>query len=441
MIADDESTICALLKTEFESVGAVVELAADGCEAWGLYSRHPYDLVVLDINMPRMDGLQVLKQIRKKDKECVAIIMTAYGSINGAVAAMKMQADDYIAKPFDPGELIEKFQQIQMVKKKTMNRDSVDDPTLPPLIGRSPAMERVKNQINKVKDLNTTVLITGESGTGKGVVAKNIHYGSNRAHLPFAHIDCASLPHNLIESELFGHEKGAFTNASAQRKGKLESAGRGTIFLDEISTLPLELQSRFLIVLQERRFERVGGTRKISMDARVVAATNEDLEEAVSRGAFRADLYYRLNIVCIEIPALRYRRTDIPELAKYFIDRHVQNMNLPMECVDDNVWDALCEYDWPGNIRELENSLESAIILSDGERLTVGDLPKKITSARRKNGGEPAADQPLSLERQEILTILAALDKHNGHREKTAKELGISRRTLQYKLAKYNLTK
>lgn len=443
LIADDERTICTILKTEFESDGAQVDIAEDGCTAWELYKLHVYDLVVLDINMPRMDGLQVLKRIKQNDKNTVVIIMTAYGSIDGAVSAMKMQADDYITKPFDPPDLIEKFRQIQAVKHKTAHLERERDRSIPMLLGQSPAMERVRAKINKVKDLNTTVLITGESGTGKGVVAKNIHYTSNRAKLPFSHIDCASLPHNLIESELFGHEKGAFTNASTQRKGKLELAGKGTIFLDEISTLSPELQSKLLIVLQERQFERLGGTQRLSVDARVIAATNEDLETAVANGTFRADLFYRLNIVCIELPPLRYRRSDIPELAKHFIEQHVKNTGSSLETVDDAVWDALCEYDWPGNVRELENTLESAVILSDGHRLTVDDLPKKITAVRRKlqPEGIQSGSDSLSLERQEILTILAALDKHNGHREKTAKELGISRRTLQYKLAKYHITK
>lgn len=441
LIADDEAPICSLLKAEFETAGAEVDTARDGRLAWELYQTHHYDFAVLDINMPQMDGLELLREIKRSQGDTLVVIMTAYGSISGAVSAMKMHADDYIVKPFSPAELVEKYRQMMEVKNKTVHLSRAENSSVPVLLGQSHAMEQVRRKIEKVKDLNTTVLVTGESGTGKGVVAKNIHYGSNRSKLPFVHIDCASLPHNLIESELFGHEKGAFTNASAQRKGKLELAGKGTIFLDEISTLSPELQSKLLIVLQERKFERLGGTQRLSVEARIIAATNEDLEAAVNNGSFRADLFYRLNIVCIEMPPLRYRRSDIPELARYFVERHVQNTGVPLERVDDDVWEALSEYDWPGNVRELENTLESAVVLSDGHRLTVKDLPQKILANRTKLGTLGGMEPSLSLEHQEIMTILAALEKHGGHREKTAKELGISRRTLQYKLAKYHLTK
>ena len=437
LIADDEATIRRLLQVEFQHAGFQADLAHDGAEALARCRSAEYDAAVLDISMPGADGLQVLRAIKRAGRETVVVMMTAYGSIDGAVSAMKMQADDYITKPFDPPDLVEKVEQILKVRQRVAQLGAGAGAQTATLLGKSAAMEQIMATVDKVKDRNTTVLITGESGTGKGVVAKHIHLSSARRDQPFAHIDCASLPHNLIESELFGHEKGAFTSAVAQKKGKLELAGRGTIFLDEIGTLSPELQSKLLVVLQERYFTRLGGSQEIPMEARVVAATNEDLEQSVAQGLFRADLYYRLSIVCIECPPLRNRREDIPELARHFIRAHVEKTGVPIEAVDDEVFDALMAYDWPGNVRELENTLESAVVLSDGGRLHADDLPKKITGRSAGLGGA----SPLSLESQELMAILAALEKHGGHRERTAQELGISRRALQYKLAKYHITK
>lgn len=443
LIADDEQTICRLLHLEFEVSGYAVKTVLNGQAALNELSRTRYDAVILDVNMPQATGLQVLSTIRRSYPETIVVMMTAYGSIDGAVTAMKMKADDYITKPFDPGDLVGKINDLLTVKSRMsqMGRDGASE--TPTMVGESSNFQEIWRTIDKVKDLDVTVLITGESGTGKGVVAKNLHMASNRRSLPFVHVDCASLPRNLIESELFGHEKGAFTNAGVQRKGKFEQAGRGTIFLDEIATMPLELQAKFLIVLQERSFERLGGERKIPMEARVIAATNEDLEQSVNSGAFRRDLFFRLSIVNIECLPLRQRRKDILPLARYFLEKHTQKTGIPINQVDDEVWQALSNYDWPGNTRELENTMESAIILCDGHRISLKNLPRKITAGNgfKAQAAFRPAGPTLSLESQEIMTILAALEKHNGHRERTAQELGISRRALQYKLAKYHLTK
>ena len=438
LIADDEPTIRKLLKLEFERAAFLVDLANDGNMALTLLQNVRYDAAVLDISMPVCDGLQVLRAIRQQGLPMIVVMMTAYGSIDGAVTAMKMQADDYITKPFDPPDLVEKVEQIRRVRQRMAQLGRPHAVQTPTLIGKSAAIVQIRTTVEKIRNRNTTVLITGESGTGKGVVAKYLHLTSDRRSLPFTHIDCASLPHNLIESELFGYEKGAFTGATAQKKGKLELAGQGTLFLDEIGTLSPELQAKLLVALQERRFTRLGGTQDIPIEARIVAATNENLEQSVADGTFRADLYYRLSIVCIECPPLRNHREDIPELASTFIRSHMEKTGVALERVDDDIFDVLMAYDWPGNVRELENTLESAVVLSDGRHLHASDLPKKITSCA---GGHSACASPLSLENQEIMAILAALEKHGGHREHTAQELGISRRSLQYKLAKYHLNK
>lgn len=380
LIADDEPTIRKLLKLEFERAAFLVDLANDGNMALTLLQNVRYDAAVLDISMPVCDGLQVLRAIRQQGLPMIVVMMTAYGSIDGAVTAMKMQADDYITKPFDPPDLVEKVEQIRRVRQRMAQLGRPHAVQTPTLIGKSAAIVQIRTTVEKIRNRNTTVLITGESGTGKGVVAKYLHLTSDRRSLPFTHIDCASLPHNLIESELFGYEKGAFTGATAQKKGKLELAGQGTLFLDEIGTLSPELQAKLLVALQERRFTRLGGTQDIPIEARIVAATNENLEQSVADGTFRADLYYRLSIVCIECPPLRNHREDIPELARTFIRSHMEKTGVALERVDDDIFDVLMAYDWPGNVRELENTLESAVVLSDGRHLHASDLPKKITS-------------------------------------------------------------
>ena len=436
LIADDEKAICELLKNDFDPFVYSVDLANDGEEAIRKYNRQAYDVVVLDVNMPRKTGLDVLRHIKAEKKDTIVVMMTAFGSIDGAVQCMKLNADDYITKPFFPESLVEKVTQLLTLQSKFRQIPERGGELSPVLYGSSAPVRELRRMIDKVKNAGSTVLLTGESGTGKGVVARILHYTSEHAEKPFVHVDCASLPENLIESELFGYEKGAFTGANNTKQGKFELARDGTVFLDEISTLTPALQSRLLVVLQDRTFEHVGGVRKIPMKGRIIAATNENLEESIKRGKFRADLYYRLNIVCLEMPPLRAHREDIRELADAFIAQHQRTIGIRVDTVDDDVWVALMQYDWPGNVRELQNVLESAMVLSDDHRLSLKNLPDRV--ARAVQGAAPAA-HVLSLEGQEIRTIVAALEKHNGHREKTARELGISRRALQYKLAKYHL--
>lgn len=439
LVVDDEPTIREILQIELESHGYTVLVAEDVANAMQIHKTNYIDAVILDVRMPNIDGFYLLQKLRKHSKDIVIIMMTAYGTIDGAVLAMKMGANDYITKPFDNEDLIEKLDQHIKIKTKKLKLLKSNKNEEHFLIGNSKLMQQIRNKILKVKDLDTTILITGESGTGKNVVAKEIHRLSNRNEHPFIHIDCAFLPPSLIESELFGHEKGAFTDALNMNKGKLELAGEGTIFLDEIGTLPLNLQSKLLNVLQERFIYRIGGSNKIPIKARIIAATNVNLETAVQDGDFREDLYYRLNVINIECPPLRYRKDDIIDLANHFLNLHINRTGNKINSIEEEVWKILYNYDWPGNIRELENSIESAVVLCEGTVISVEDLPIRVRKWNNKTYDEDVYTNELSLEAQEMMSIIRALENNDGHREKTAKELGISRRTLQYKLKKLNI--
>lgn len=439
LIADDETYIVEFLEIELCHEGHTVYKAMDGNEALRLYHRYQPDIAILDVKMPELTGLQCLQKIRQIDANFPVIIMTAYASISDAVEAMKYGASDYIGKPFETTDLLSKIDILLRTKRLKQARPQ---DTLPELVGISSHMQRCRGIIEKIKDSSVTVLLTGESGTGKTMIAKEIHSRGKRSSRPFIHVDCASLPENLAEDELFGHERGAFTGAIGIKKGKFELAEEGDIFLDEIGTLPLNLQTKLLHVLQERCFYRIGGTTPIKTTCRIMAATNEDLELAVKEKRFRKDLFYRLNVVELPCLPLRYRRDDIRALSESFFRLYWEkNREEPFMGVDESVYDALNGYDWPGNIRELENTIESIVVLSEGNRITFADLPPKLTSA-----GSPLFLRPntypekgaLSLKEQEIMLIIETLERHNGNRTMTAKELGISRRTLYYKLKSIN---
>jgi len=435
LVADDEPIITKVLEAELLHAGYLVDIAFDGEEAYCKLRAKKYDVAILDVRMPKRDGLSLLKEIKTITPETVVIVMTAFGAIHSAVEAMKIGAYDYITKPFENDDLLLKICQALKIREKVFTKPvSSDDETIS-IIGASKEIARLKANIQKVKNLDSTVLLIGESGTGKGVVARELHNASNRRELPFIHVNCAALPPNLIESELFGHEKGAFTGAVGIKKGKFELAGKGTIFLDEIGTLALSLQAKLLIAIQERKVERVGSNKTILIEARIVAATNTDLEEAVKRKEFREDLFYRLNVITIECPPLRFRREDIKPLTVYFLKKLNNKLNKNLIAISPEVWRVFKDYQWPGNVRELENTLESAIALSSGETLQEEDLPLRV---RAKVNNRLRNDYGV-LESQEIAAIKRVLEKHNGHREKAAQELGISKRTLQYKLNKFEL--
>lgn len=438
LVADDERIILKVLEEELNMAGYTVHTASNGWEAINILKNHHFDLVILDNKMPKASGMDVLRFMDNQGINSIVIMMTAYGTINHAVEAMKMGVYDYITKPFESDEMLRKIQHAfsnMETSNVTWDRNSI----IPkPLLGNSKAFLSIKETIEKVKNINTTILITGESGTGKGIVAKEIHYKGNRRNKPFVHINCAVLPSNLIESELFGHVKGAFTGAIEEKKGKFQMAEDGTIFLDEISLLDHSLQAKLLTVLQERRFEKIGANNSETLDARIIAATNENIEQAVKKGNFRKDLYYRLNVITIDCPPLRLRRDDLEILTWHFIAKYNQLHHKNITNVDSGLFEVFKNYEWPGNIRELENFVEKSVAMSTGDSICADGLETDFTRGERSNNNNLDQNE-LSLENHEQKAILEALKKHNGHREKTAETLGISRRALQYKLKKYDI--
>lgn len=455
LVVDDEETILRIISAELEEMGCRVDLSSDGKEALEKICKNKYDLAVLDFKLPKVNGITLLKKIKEVSYDTFVIMMTAYGSINNAVESMKIGAYDYLTKPFENSELTSKIEEAFKIKdrKRISNKEFSNKNDI--LIGHSKEIVYIKNKVEKIKNLDTTVLITGQSGTGKGVIARLIHYSSNRQKMPFINVNCAVLPENLIESELFGHKKGSFTGAYETQKGKFELAKNGTIFLDEIGTLPLNLQAKLLTVLQEREIQRLGDSKNIPIEARVIAATNENLEYAVKNREFREDLYYRLNVINIECPPLKYRKEDISLLIDFFVKKYNNKFHKDVISISEEVKQLLISYEWPGNVRELENTIESAIALSESNVLYINDLPSKVRKQRAKllnkkeeikllNKREEAYtinEKLTPLEIQEMITIKNILKKNNGHRKKSADALCISRRTLQYKLKKYGIVK
>lgn len=447
LIVDDEKITLRALREEFSNAGYAVTAVTDGETACSLIPQRKFNLVLLDMQLPGKSGLEVLKECHLKSPDTIVIMITAFASVENAVAAMQAGASDYITKPYDIDDMLAKVEKLLEAGPREPDHEehTRGNPSVAcraALLGEDPQILKIKETIDKVKNISTSVMLTGESGTGKGIVAKRIHYFGNRAEQPFIHINCAAIPENLLESELFGHERGAFTGATQTQKGKFEQAGEGTIFLDEIGLLPLPLQSKLLNVLQEYSFERVGGTTQIPLKARIISATNANLEQDVEQGRFREDLYFRLNVVRIDIPPLRYRKGDIPALTQLFISRFEQKLGKSIREVTPEFSHILMRYDWPGNVRELENALESAVALCSEGRLTPDTLPMRITQQmpeQLKNTGTTSAGFKEYLERQEAAAIMSALEKFHGHREKTAQYLGISKRTLQYKLKNLNI--
>jgi DNA-binding NtrC family response regulator len=437
LVIDDEEIILKVIREELRYEGYSVDTANDAEMGYEMIQHKHYDLVLLDYQMPMKNGLELLVDIKTLHPNLPAMIMTAFGSIDNAVEAMKLGAYDYVTKPFEDNELIVKIGQALRVNERLVVQE-VSEETETTIVGHHASICEIRKKISKVKNLDLTILLTGDSGTGKGVIAQEIHRIGDRAGRPFIHVNCAVLPSNLIESELFGHVKGAFTGAIDQKIGKFELAKDGTIFLDEIGTLDQNMQAKLLTVLQEKRFEPIGADRSIEMTARVIAATNRNLEAAVEGHEFREDLYYRLNVIRIECPSLRYREDDIEELVHYFIKKSNRKMGRSIQVIDEPTMEALKCYKWPGNVRELENAIESAIALSEGDTLMMEDLPIRMQTSFAESFGTEKKGKNL-LENKEIQEIEAALQRNRGHREKTAKSLGISRRTLQYKIKKFGL--
>jgi two-component system, NtrC family, response regulator AtoC len=444
LIVDDEQSIRKLCSTVGEALGFTCLEASSGETALALLDEQPAHMILTDMVMPNMSGLEFLERVKKQFPRTEVAVMTGHGSVETAVQAMKLGAYDYISKPFSPLEELRLFlrrmaEKILLVEENQFLRDRVDTETdLHGIVGSSTKIQDVLRMISRLKDTRTPVLITGESGTGKELVARAIHFRGPFAKQPFVAVDCGSLVPTLIESELFGYEKGAFTGALKSKTGLFQAADGGTIFLDEIGELPLELQAKLLRALQEKEVRPVGSNQRQKVDVRVIAASNRDLESEYRKGTFRKDLYFRLNVVTVHLPALRERRPDIPILVHWFLDRYapgrsIQIVSAAMKC--------LLQYGWPGNVRELENSIERAIALGDGRAIDVQDLPPAIASASQDSAiaGPGIVSSSTDLEDIERATIERVFEQVKGDKSLAGKMLGISRATLYRKLKRYNI--
>jgi DNA-binding NtrC family response regulator len=432
---DDEESVRDSLSSWFIDDGYHVRCAENGKIALSILETERFDIILADLKMPGMDGLEMLARIKALNDESIVIIITAFATVDTAVKALKNGAFDYVTKPFDPDDLshlirnaakqITLAEENETLKRKVVTLENVED-----LIGKSEVMKKVLREVESVAPTNSSVIITGESGTGKELIARAIHFNSHRKFYPLVSVHCGALTESLLESELFGHEKGAFTGALYNRKGRFEMADSGTIFLDEIATISPKMQVELLRVLETKSFMRVGGTREITSDFRVICATNRNLKGLVEKGEFREDLYYRLNVVNIHVPPLRERTEDIPLLVEYFIQKYCASMNRPLVTVDGQALKRLEQYAFPGNIRELENMIERAIVVGNGKKIYVRDLP--IASELVDSSIESLTDF-------EKTFILQILNKYDWNISRAAKALKVDRVTLYNKIKKYGL--
>ena len=449
LILDDERNYLLILEALLADAGYAVTALDDPETGLAYLEESEVDLVITDMKMPKMTGQQVLEHVKKGYPHIPVIIMTAFGSIEGAVEAMRVGAFDYVTKPFSNDELMltvaKAAQFARTQRENVLLRQSLEERyAVHQVIGRSKAMAQVLELVDRAAPSRSTVLITGESGTGKEMVAKAIHVASPRKDKPFVSVNCMALSPGVLESELFGHEKGSFTGAVARRRGRFEMAHEGTLFLDEIGELSLELQVKLLRVLQERTFERVGGTQSVEVDIRIVAATNKDLHAAVAAGTFREDLFYRLNVVSIAMPALRERREDVGLLAGHFLRKYAEENAKPVQGFTSEAMDALTGYEWPGNVRQLQNVVERCVVLASGELIGVSDLPAEVRDEESQY--KSAVDLlPVTinlgetLEKIEAALVRRALARADFVQVKAAEMLGVSKSLLQYKLKKYGI--
>ncbi|MBM4159981.1 MAG: sigma-54-dependent Fis family transcriptional regulator [Ignavibacteria bacterium] len=445
LIVDDEPIQRGILAGYLKKHGHAVYEAGSASQAIETLKNRAMDIVLTDYKMPDRTGFDLLKETHALNPEITVVLLTAFGTIEGAVAAMREGAYDYLTKPIDLEELDLLIQRIKergrlISENRLLKEQLAERFSFAGIISQSAAMEATLNTAGRVALSKAPILIRGESGTGKELVAKAIHFASARKEKPFVAVNCAALNENILESELFGHEKGAFTGADRQRQGRFEAADGGTLFLDEIGDIPLSTQVRLLRVLQEQQFERVGGTETLSVDVRVIAATHKDLESMIRLGSFREDLFYRLNVVAIDLPPLRNRREDIPPLLEHFLQRYAHENKRKKTAFSREAWELLLRYDFPGNVRELQNIVQRAVILSRGETITTNDLPA-IVKERKGEKELAALQKPTSLpERVEQLEkelVLEALRRSSGNQSQAAAELGISERNLRYRLKKW----
>jgi two-component system, NtrC family, response regulator AtoC len=439
LIVDDEKIVRDSLFHWFEEEGYLVDTAEDGESALKKYEKGKYDLLLLDMKMPGMSGIDLLTKIKSFDKDSLVILITAFASVPTAITALKQGAYDYVTKPVDPDELAhlvkKALEQKSLKQENKILRESIEEIIRPDnLIGESLQMKKIYELITTVASADTTVMIRGESGTGKELVAKAIHINSKRKYFPIIPVNCGALAETLLESELFGHEKGAFTGAQFKRKGKFEMADGGTLFLDEVASISTKMQVEILRAIESKQFSRVGGNQNIKSDFRLITATNQSLENLVKEGEFREDLYYRLNVFTIHIPPLRERREDIPILAHFFLHKFSTSMNKPINKIDCEAMDFLVKYDWPGNVRELENAIERAVVIGKADILKVENLPFQIASNHiDTNTGDK------SLAAVEKKYILQILNENNWNISRSAAQLRIDRVTLYNKINKYGL--
>ncbi len=451
LIIDDEESFRHMLSIILSKEGYEVETAPDGEEALQKLSSFSFDHVLCDIRMPKMDGMEFLKELKKLGIETTIIMMSAYGTIDIAIEAMKLGAYDYISKPFKPDEIVltlRKAEEREQLRKENrlLRKEIQKEYGFDNIISKNEKMLKIFDTIKKVAPYKSTILITGESGTGKELVARALHFNSNRAGNPFIAVNCGAIPENLLESELFGHAKGAFTDAIRMKKGLFEEADGGTLFLDEIGELPPQLQVKLLRVLQEGEIRRIGESKPIKVDVRIVAATVKDLAKEVSEGKFRDDLYYRLNVLHIHIPPLRERKEDIPHLVNHFIKKYSESINKNVTGIDSKALNALMNYKWYGNVRELENTIERAVVLADGDTIELGHLPIEIQEYKEEVNlsiPEEIEDEDFSIKKAtkilETNLIKKALKKAKGNHTQASKILEISHRALLYKIKEYGI--
>jgi nitrogen regulation protein NR(I) len=455
LIVDDELNIRRVLAAMLKREGYEVTTAADGEQALAVLQKTPVQVVVTDLVMPRLSGLELLQRVAAQYPDVPVIMITAHGTVDSAVAALKAGAFDYVTKPFEQEELKKVIAKAARAHEIETQNVHPSEGERPPLVGQSAAMRQVFEMISRVADSPSTVLITGESGTGKELVARELHHGSSRRDKSLIKVNCAAIPKDLVESELFGYEKGAFTGAVGSKPGRFELADGGTLFLDEIGEVPLEMQVKLLRALQESEFERVGGIKTLRVDVRLIAATNRDLKALIADGRFREDLYYRLNVVPISLPALRERREDIPPLVSHFVEKYNRRLGKKVERVEEEAMQLLLSYSWPGNIRELENLMERSVLFADGPVILAASLPDSL----REKGAAPtpvaalgplgAIAAPSGASMKEIVRlaqaelerelIARALEETGGNVTRAAKKLQISRKSLQVKMKELGL--
>lgn len=441
LIVDDEGATRELCQAVASDAGLATRTASTTEEAFEALEQYPIDIVITDLRVPEIGGLELLKQVRERHPETAVIVLTQYGTIESAVEATRLGAADYVTKPFHVSELRGKLERVvQMLDVTQENRVLREQlrtrPGFAGLIGVSPKMQRVYRLVEKVSQHTYAVLILGESGTGKELVARSVHFSGPRRARPFVPVDCSALAPTLIESELFGHVRGAFTGAMHSKQGLMEAADGGALFLDEIGDMPIDLQAKLLRAIQEKEIKPVGSTERVSISTRVIAATNRNLESAIREGKFRQDLYFRLNVVQIKLPALRERKTDIPLLVNYFLEKFAEG-DRPTRTISEDAMTQLLAYEWPGNVRELENVIERAVALGSGPILHVGDLPTNL----HYGSGERIVtnDEPVSLKELERRAVVRALREAGGDKVAAARLLGIGKTTLYRKLKEYEL--